>query len=115
MFIPLCLCHRDYLLLRKVTDRHIRVENSAAHTALQSVNISITRTVSSPAEFSRAAAHSLAGLKRFNQARCLLALDAFSALLEKAKQSKKKTRNHKGYLNYPNTIGISNMTLKTDG
>ena len=41
-------------------------------------------------ELSSAAAHSLAGLERFNQAGCLLVLDAFLALHKKEGQTVKK-------------------------
>lgn len=68
----------------------------ATQPVLQNVNVWITWTMSTPAEFSSAAAYSLVGLKRFNQAGCLLALDTFLALQNKEGQRVKKEIG-KGY------------------
>lgn len=62
----------------------------ATQPVLRSVNVWITWTMSTPVEFSSAAAHSLAGLKRFNQAGHLLSLDVFLALHKKEGQTVKK-------------------------
>lgn len=87
-FLCVCASGITYFWEKSLIGILVLKTQQATQPVLQSVNVWITWTRSTPGGFF--SAHSLAGLKTFNQTGCLLAADAFLALHKKEGQTVKK-------------------------